>query len=223
MHTLPTYHRSAVILAAVLFLGGCTSPRSAADTQYDVLVTGGMVLDGTGAAARSADVAIRGDRIVRVSDTPLDPEGAGRVIDAEGMVVAPGFIDVHAHLDPILRLPDAESHVRQGVTTALGGPDGGSPLPLAAHLDSLETLGIGMNVGYLVGHNTVRRRVMGLEDRAPSEDELTEMEGLVARAMGDGAFGISTGLKYLPGAFADLDEVVALSRVASDSGGFYTS
>ncbi|MBW3555125.1 MAG: amidohydrolase family protein, partial [Gemmatimonadetes bacterium] len=133
------------------------------------------------------------------------------------------FVDVHAHLDPILRLPGAESHVRQGVTTALGGPDGSSPWPIGAYLDSLDAVGIGMNVGYTVGHNTIRREVMGLANRRATAAELEAMRGMVARGMGEGAFGISTGLKYLPGTFADLDEVVALSAVAADSGGFYTS
>ncbi|MFW6201546.1 MAG: N-acyl-D-amino-acid deacylase family protein, partial [Gemmatimonadota bacterium] len=128
-----------------------------------------------------------------------------------------------AHLDPLLRLPAAESHVRQGVTTALGGPDGGGPYPIGEHFDSVAALGIGMNVAYLVGHNTVRRRVMGTEDRSPTAAELEEMESMVARAMGEGAFGISTGLKYVPGAYSELDEIVALARVAADSGGIYTS
>src|SRR5699024_8453238 len=130
---------------------------------------------------------------------------------------------LHAHLDPLLRLPDAESHVRQGVTTALGGPDGGAPLPLGEHLDSAQALGVGLNVAFLSGHNTIRRRVMGTADRAPTADERAQMQTLVAQAMGEGAWGISTGLKYLPGAFSEIDEVIALSKVAADSGGFYTS
>ena len=93
--------------------------------DWDLLIQGGTVMNGTGRPGFSADVAIVDDRIVRVSRTPLDPERASRTIDATGLVVAPGFIDLHAHLDPLLRLPGAESHVRQGVTTALGGPDGG--------------------------------------------------------------------------------------------------
>lgn len=193
----------------------------ALEWNYDLLIEGGTVLDGTGAPGRVADVAIRGDRVVRVA-AGLRPRGA-RVIDATGLHVAPGFVDVHAHLDPIYRLPDAQSHVRQGVTTALGGPDGRSPWPIGAHLDSLETLGIGLNVAYTVGHNTVRQEVLGLADRPATPDELERMRGMVALAMGEGAWGISTGLKYLPGAFANVDEVVALSRVAADSGGFYTS
>lgn len=217
-----------LLLAVPSLLAACAGAPPAdragpPSERWDLLIAGGTLLDGTGAEGVRADVAVRDDRVVRVSRTPLDADRADRVIDASGLYVAPGFVDVHAHLDPILRLPGAESHVRQGVTTALGGPDGSSPWPIGAHLDSLDRVGIGMNVGTLVGHNTVRRRVLGLEDRRPTSAELEEMRGLVARGMGEGAFGISTGLKYLPGAFADLDEVVALSRVAADSGGFYTS
>lgn len=202
-----------------------SSPAEHADSpsHYDLLIAGGTIIDGTGSAPYRADVAIAGDRIVRVSRSPLERDSATRVIDASARVVAPGFIDLHAHLDPLLRLPGAESAVRQGVTTALGGPDGSSPWPLAPYLDSAQALGLGMNVAFLTGHNTIRRRVMGMADRAPAADELRRMRQMVAQAMGDGAWGLSTGLKYLPGAYAKTDEVVALASVAADSGGIYTS
>jgi N-acyl-D-amino-acid deacylase len=189
--------------------------------SFDLVVRGGMVVDGTGSPAFPADVGVRGDRIVAI-EAGLDTAGA-RVVDATGRVVAPGFVDIHAHLDPLLRLPGAESHVRQGVTTALGGPDGGSPWPLGPYLARADSLGVGMNVAFLVGHNAIRREVMGLEDRAPTAEELATMRAMVARAMGEGAFGLSTGLRYLPGAFSEVDEVVELARVAADSGGIYTS
>ncbi|MDP9348991.1 MAG: D-aminoacylase, partial [Gemmatimonadota bacterium] len=191
--------------------------------RYDLLITGGTVVDGTGSPGYRADVAVRGDRIVRVSRDPIPTTSAARVIDAAGQVVAPGFIDLHAHLEPLLELPGAESHVRQGVTTALGGPDGGSPWPIGPYLDSAKAAGMGMNVAFLVGHNTIRNAVMGMADRAPTPGELERMRGMVARAMGEGAFGLSTGLKYLPGAYSQTPEVVALSRAAADSGGIYTS
>ena len=197
--------------------------RLETSVDWDLLIQGGTVMNGTGRPGFQADVAIVDDRIVRVSPTPLDPERASRTIDASGLVVAPGFIDLHAHLDPLLRLPGAESHVRQGVTTALGGPDGGGPWPFAEHLEVVAAVGVGMNVGFMVGHNTVRRWVMGLDNRAPTESELERMKQMVAQAMDEGAWAISTGLKYLPGAFSELDEVVALSEVAGRKGGFYTS
>ena len=220
---------SLLLVLSLPIVSACardSSPAEHADpppSHYDLLIAGGTVIDGTGSAPYRADVAIAGDRIVRVSRSPLERDSATRVIDATGRVVAPGFIDLHAHLDPLLRLPGAESAVRQGVTTALGGPDGSSSWPLAPYLDSAQSLGLGTNVAFLTGHNTIRRHVMGMADRAPTADELRQMRQMVAQAMGDGAWGLSTGLKYLPGAYAKTDEVVALAQAAADSGGIYTS
>lgn len=188
----------------------------------DVLIVNGLVVDGTGAPARRADVAIRGDRIVALAAN-LPRASAKRVIDAQGRIVAPGFIDLHAHLEPLLDMPLMESALRQGVTFALGGPDGGSPLPLKPYMDSVRTAKPGINVGYLVGHNDVRRAVLGMAARAPNDAELARMKRLVAEAMGQGAFGLSTGLLYLPGTYSNLEEVIALSQTAADSGGIYTS
>ena len=190
--------------------------------SFDLVIRGGMVLDGTGAAARRLDVGIRGDRIALVAAS-VPTARAKRVLDATGRTVTPGFIDLHAHLEPLLQLPLMESALRQGVTLALGGPDGSSPLPLAPYLDSVRAAAPGINVAYLVGHNEVRRTVMGMEARAPRADELQRMRRLVAEAMGQGAFGLSTGLLYLPGTYSKVDEVIALAQVASDSGGIYTS
>ena len=198
-------------------------PVRAQQPEWTVLIRGGTVVDGTGAARYAADIAVRGDRIVAVSRTPLDASRALRTIEARGLIVAPGFIDLHAHLDPLLEKPDAKSAVTQGVTLALGGPDGSGPFPLRAYLDSAQRAGLGINVAYLVGHNTVRRMVMGTENRAPTPQELQRMIALIRQGMGEGAFGISTGLRYVPGYYSKTDEVVALSRAAADSGGFYTS
>ncbi len=198
-------------------------PLSAQAPRYDLVIAGGTVIDGTGAARYRADVAITGDRVVALSRTPIPASSAKRVIDATGLIVAPGFIDLHAHLDPILVMPDAQSAVRQGVTLALGGPDGGGPYPFGAYLDSVAARPLGMNVAFLAGHNTIRRRVMGTENRDPTPAELARMEQMVAESMGQGAFGMSTGLRYIPGFYSKTDEVVALSQVAGDSGGIYTS
>lgn len=196
---------------------------AAAQQRYDLLIAGGTVIDGTGAPGFPADVAVRGGRVVRISRQPLDHSGAVRVIDATGMVVSPGFIDLHAHIEAIERMPDAESHVRQGVTMALGGPDGGGPAAFGAYLRRVDSLALGLNVAFLTGHNSIRDAVLGMADRAPTVAELERMKGMVARAMHDGAFGMSTGLFYLPGTFAKTDEVIALAKVAADSGGIYTS
>jgi N-acyl-D-amino-acid deacylase len=179
------------------------------------------------AAARPgyrADIGIRGDRIVRVSRSRIAHGLGARVIDAAGHVVAPGFIDLHAHLDPLLRLPGAESHVRQGVTTALGGPDGGGEWPLGAYLDAAEALGVGMNVAFLVGpQHRPPRRSWGSRPRADA-DELARMRRMVAQAMDEGAFGLSTGLRYTPGAYlARPTRSSRWRKVAAAHGGIYTS
>lgn len=205
-------------------LAACTVAQEepAPVERYDLLIAGGTVLDGSGSEGIRVDIGIRGDTIVRIHSA-LKADSATRTIDATGLVVAPGFVDLHGHLDPLLRLPDAESAVRQGITTSLGGPDGSAPWPLAPYLDSAAAMGVGMNVAFLTGHNTIRREVLGMQDRAPDADELARMQHMVAQAMGAGAWGMSTGLRYLPGNFAETDEVIALSRVAADSGGIYTS
>lgn len=188
---------------------------------YDLIIKEGEVYDGTGSEGVIIDIAIKDDFIVKIGY--LDNAKAKRVINAKGLVVAPGFIDVHTHLEPLMRLSNCESHIRQGVTTSIGGPDGSSPWPFGKYLDSLKKIGVGMNVGYLIGHNTVRKNIMGLENRTPSSEELDKMKQQIIMGMDEGAFGISTGLKYLPGNFSQIDEVISLSKEASKKDGIYTS
>ncbi|RMZ51495.1 D-aminoacylase [Flavobacteriaceae bacterium PRS1] len=204
------------LIVILITLFGCSQ-----EPNYDILILNGEIYDGSGNDPITMDIAIKDSLIVKIGD--LSSFKAKRIIDANGLAVAPGFIDMHAHLDPILELSECESHIRQGVTTALGGPDGSSPWPLAKYMDTLNQIGIGMNVAYLIGHNTVRKNVMKLENRAPTESELSKMKEQIAQGMKDGAFGISTGLKYLPGAFSKVNEVIALSKVVSKYGGIYTS
>ncbi|MDP3068911.1 MAG: D-aminoacylase [Opitutaceae bacterium] len=208
------------ILHLFLLAGAAFGPALAA-ADFDLIIGGGLVYDGTGAAPRRADVAVKGGTITRIGS--LAGATAIRRIDATGLAVAPGFIDVHAHLEAIRELPAAESALRQGVTLALGGPDGGGPWPFGSYLATVEKLPLGLNVAYLAGHNSIRRAVMKLVDRAPTAAELAQMEHMVEQSMRDGAFGISTGLKYLPGTFAKIDEIIALSRIAARHGGIYTS
>jgi N-acyl-D-amino-acid deacylase len=212
---------SAISLFFVLSL---TMRDAAAQTRtYDVVIGRGTLIDGLGTPGYVADIAIDGERIVAVSRGSIPRSAARRYIDASGRIVSPGFIDLHAHLEPLAEQPDAESHVRQGVTTALGGPDGSGPWPLARYLEARERDGVGMNVAYLVGHSTVRRQVMGMARRAPRAEELARMRSLVEQGMREGAFGLSTGLKYVPGAWAKTDEVIALAEPAGRLGGIYTS
>jgi N-acyl-D-amino-acid deacylase len=191
----------------------------------DVLIRDARVIDGTGSPWFASDVAIDDGRIVSVAPA-LDVD-ADLVIDAGGRILAPGFIDVHTHVeasasrDGLENLPRADNYILDGVTTIVTGNCGGSEIDVAAYRDRLA--GLGLNVATLIGHNSVRRRVMGSDDRAPTGEEMAEMEALVEQAMRDGAVGFSTGLLYVPGTYADTDEVVALASVASRYGGVYAS
>jgi len=197
-------------------------PAPAAPEPYDLVIRGGRIVDGTGDPWFRADIAIRGDTIVRIA--PAIREPARRVIDAGGRVVAPGFIDIHSHgRDGIFAEPTARNYLREGVTTFIEGPDGSSPLPLAPFLDSLELLPRSVNVGSFIGQGSVRAKILGEVDRPPTPAELDRMRALVDQGMSDGAFGLSSGLFYVPGAFSATDEVVELARVAGCRGGIYQS
>ena len=215
--------RRVLLAVALAACARSTSSTASPGAAYDVVVTNGTIIDGSGAARFRGDVAVSNGQIVRVEHGSIPTAGAKRVIDAGGLIVAPGFIDLHAHLDPLPGMPDAQSAAMQGVTLALGGPDGGGPYPFGAYLDSLDRKALGIDVAFLAGHNTIRRAVMGTENRAPTAPELARMERMVGESMHEGAFGMSTGLRYIPGFYSNTDEVVALSKVAADSGGIYTS
>ena len=189
--------------------------------EFDLVVRGGRIVDGTGVAAVAGDIAVRAGRIVAVGKFA----GRGRTeIDATGRVVAPGFIDVHTHAEEITDLPVAENFLRMGVTTIVTGNCGGSKLNVADFFADITRTTVAINVATLIGHNTVRGQVMGGSfARPPTADELAKMRALVDQAMKDGAVGLSTGLIYLPGTFAKTDEIVALAQVASAHGGIYAS
>lgn len=199
---------------SMLFLLSC-SPL------YDILIVNACIYDGVDTVGYSADIGIVNGEIVEIGD--LRKRKSKKVIDAEGMVVCPGFIDLHAHIESIMSNPRSLSALHQGVTTVLGGPDGRSPYPLGEHLAFLSSLEIGVNVAYLIGHNTIRREVMGLDNRVPTPMEINKMKEMVEVSMKEGAFGMSTGLKYLPGTFSEVEEVIELAAVASEYYGFYTS
>ena len=204
----------SVLAAAAIMSFGC-GPR------YDLVVVGGLVVDGSGAKPFRSDVAIKGGRIARIG------EGrrwhADRSIEARGLVVAPGFIDVHTHADDIAEKPLAENFIRMGVTTVVAGNCGDSALRVREALTAIKARGVAPNFATLVGHNTVRQAVMGTERRAPAPDELQKMTGLVAQAMAEGAVGFSTGLQYVPGAYADRAEIVELAKAAGAAGGVYAT
>ena len=190
--------------------------------RFDLLIRGGRVVDGSGNPWVRADVAVRDDRIARIGHLPNAT--AARIVDAEGLVVAPGFIDPHTHaVRGIFDVPTADNYLLQGVTTLTEGNDGSSPWPIGDHLERIAELGISPNWGVFAGQGTIRREVIGVEDRDPTRDELDRMRALVAQAMREGAFGLSTGLFYVPGSFTSTEEVIELSRIAAAHGGIYIS
>lgn len=192
--------------------------------EADVVIRGATLYDGSGAAGVVGDLAIRGDRIVGVGRFTV--AGTPRILDAKGLAAAPGFIDLHTHSDRPLQNKATRAnrcYLHQGVTTVVTGNCGSGPVDVAKYFRTLENGKIGTNVIHQVPHNNVRERVMTNANRAPTADELRQMEELVDRAMKDGAWGLSTGLIYNPGTYARTDELIALARVAARHGGFYAS
>jgi N-acyl-D-amino-acid deacylase len=192
-------------------------------SEFDLLITNGRIIDGTGNPWIEGDVAIKDGRIASIGRIGADR--AARIIDAKGMIVAPGFIDVHTHIEGgIEARPTADNFLHMGVTSVITGNCGGSVLHLGGWFSELEKTGISINIGSLAGHNTIRREAMnGYFDRAPTAEELQRMRELVAEAMRDGAVGFSTGLEYIPGTYAKTDEIVELARVSAGFGGLYAT
>jgi N-acyl-D-amino-acid deacylase len=208
-------------VAVTLALTTDLTHAQSASSPADLVIAGGLLVDGTGSAPRRADVAIRDGRIVAVGR--LSRMAARERLDATGLVVAPGFVDVHTHADRIAEKPLAENFARMGVTTIVAGNCGSSALDVAAALADITRTGIAINFATLVGHNTVRAAVMERARRAPTVDELARMKGYVQQAMDAGAVGFSTGLEYVPGTYASADEITALAIVSGAAGGLYAS
>lgn len=208
-------------LAAMLSIAG---PAARAESVADVLIRGGTIHDGAGGKAFVGDVALTGDRIVYVG--PRREIAAHKIIDASGMIVAPGFIDPHTHADHFLRSADAGERINaawlhQGVTTVVIGVDGSGTPDVADDAGKLAASGIGTNIIPLIGFGAVRQRVLGQDARAPDAQELGAMKALVAKGMCEGAAGFSAGLFYAPQSFATTSEVVAVAREAAIRGGLY--
>ena len=237
-----------------LKLGGAVAASLAAPSfgrievtpSFDVVIRGGQVLDGTGVAAFPADIGIAGDRIAAVG--VIAPEQGARLVDATGLHVAPGFIDIHSHSDgDILAYSTADSRVRQGVTTELTGNCGGSAAPLsgrsddelrrslaeegveanwtgvASYCDRLDRSGVSINQALLLGQGTLRVNAIGNNNRPLSAEELAGVLRAVEEGLDEGAFGVSTGLEYTPGRFTPTDEIVGMTRVVARRGGLYAS
>jgi len=189
---------------------------------FDVIIEGGRVVDGTGSPWYVADIGIRGDRIEAVGS--LRGAQAKQRIDARGLVVSPGFIDVHSHAARWLdENPMLESHVRQGVTSVIEGPDGGGPVPVSGPLNALAKQRPTINYGWYSGHNAIRTKVIGLVNRKATAEELEQMKALARQDMLDGGFGLATGLFYVPGNYAPTEEVIEIAKVVAPFGGMHIS
>ena len=179
-------------------------------------------MDGAGDPWFYGDIGIRGDTIAAIGQ--LDNAQSATNIDAKGLVVAPGFIDIHTHARRGIFLdPTAQNYIRQGVTTILEGNDGSSPLPLAPFFEKLSATPLAVNFGSFVGQGSIRQQVTGLENRKATPDEIGKMKELARQAMREGAFGLSSGLFYVPGNFTPTEEVIEIAKVVGGMGGMYIS
>ena len=219
-----SYVRNSVLFIILMInsfiFSGCSQDEEASPK---FLITNAQVVDGTGSPTRLTSVRIEGERITAVGD--LTPTSDETVIDATGLVLAPGFIDTHSHHDShLFELPEALGAVSQGITTVVVGKDGDSQFPLGAFFDSLNVNSVAINVASYVGHNTLRRQVMEKDFQRPAtDDEIDAMKQLVRQEMASGALGLSSGLEYDPGIYSEPSEVVALAQETADLGGRYSS
>ena len=201
---------------AVRAQGGKGSP-------FDLAITGARIVDGAGNPWYRGDVYLSGGTIAAI-DVGHRAWPAKKTIDGRGLVLAPGFIDIHTHARrAILEIPTGENYARQGVTTLIEGPDGSSPIPLRAYLEQVQKVTTSVNFGAFIGQGSIRESVIGPNDRKATADEITRMQEITRQGMRDGAFGLSTGLFYVPGTFTPTEEVTALARVAGEMGGIHIS
>ena len=206
---------------AVLMLSFVVCQKKGAE-DFDILITNGMIVDGSGNNAYEGDIGITGDTIAEIGD--LTGKTAMKTIDAEGLVVSPGFIDIHTHCAE--RLGEVDSNVNlnyliQGTTTVQTGPDGEGTFKIAEIKAEWENQGIGTNVIPLVGFGVARKEVMGVEARKASPEEIEEMKGIIRQAMREGAWGMSIGLEYIPDRYATTEEIIAVTKVLGEFGGIY--
>jgi N-acyl-D-amino-acid deacylase len=193
-----------------------------AQTSADILIKNGRILDGTGNSWYYGDVAVKDGKILKIGN--FDNVTAAKVIDAKGLIVSPGFIDVHTHIEgDEFKNPTANNFILDGVTTVVTGNCGSSNVDIKKYLWQIDSLKPSINVATLIGHNDVRKAVMGRANRQPSEEEMKRMEALVDQGMQAGAVGLSTGLIYIPGTYSKTDEIVRLAKVAAKYKGVYAS
>lgn len=212
----------ALLFTLLLSLAGCGEPK----IDADILISGAMLYDGTDNPGSLADVAISGDKIIYVGPSGADYVSAKRIIDASGLIVAPGFIDPHTHsLDDLKSNENKQNanYLTQGVTTVFNGNDGDGNSDIKVTLDLLNEQGIGTNTALYVGQGAVRRAIMGMSDDTPTDDQMAQMKAHVKDAMEEGAFGLSSGLYYAPGSYSSTMEVAELAKVIAPYNGLYES
>ena len=213
--------RTVRYLVTVIALVSASVSLLAQASRFDLVIINARIIDGTGAPARVADVGIRNGRIVRIGK--VTAAEARETLDARGLTLAPGFIDVHTHGDDVASKPLAENFTRMGVTSIVAGNCGSSALRIGDALEHIQDVGVAVNFATLIGHNTVRAAVMGSANRDPALPELKAMQVLVFKGMAEGAVGFSTGQQFIPGTYAKANEIIELARVAGNEGGIYAT
>ena len=194
---------------------------SAQQAPFDLVITNARIIDGTGAPARTGDVGIRDGKIARIGSIPA--ADARERLDGSGLVLAPGFIDVHTHADDVASRPEAANFIRMGVTSIVAGNCGSSARAIGDALEEIAKSAVAVNFATLIGHNTVRSAVMGSAQRDPTLPELQQMKALVFKGVAEGAVGFSTGLQYIPGTYSKPNEIIELAREAANQSGIYAT
>lgn len=190
--------------------------------NFDIIIKNGKIIDGSGNSWFYGDIAIDDGKIIKVGK--IDNASAKKTIDATGLIVAPGFIDVHTHIEgEEAKTPTADNFIYDGVTTVVTGNCGASRVDIRNYFQFLDSLKVSVNIATLIGHNDVRKSVMGTSNRSPTEEEMKKMEMLVQQAMMDGAVGFATGLIYIPGTYAKTEEIIRLAKVAASYKGVYAT
>jgi N-acyl-D-amino-acid deacylase len=210
-----------IVLTLISLLSGHFLVGAQSTPEYDLVITNARIVDGTGNPWFRADIAIKGGKIAHIGT--INSSLARQIIDANRQIVAPGFIDVHTHVESIYDLPEAENFVRMGVTSLVTGNCGTSATDIHEFLGRINQRPLAVNLATLVGHGSVRRKVVGLDDRPPTPQEQAQMDAVVDQAMKDGAVGLSTGLIYVPGTYAKTQEIVSLAKVVARHGGLYAT
>lgn len=207
-----------LVLILLVFLVGCRPAKK----EYDIIFTNGTIVDGLGNERFIGDIGIKGDKIVKVSKAKINPAQADTVVDLQGKIISPGFIDSHAHIQTTIHeFPQPENFLRQGITTICASlHSGDQPWPLDAYASSLK---VAPNVAFFAGLNWTRKKVVGLENRKATPEELDSMKYYVAETMKQGAVGFSVGLIYMPGLYSDTEEIIALAKVATEYKGIFVT